>query len=82
MRWLSSLRVKGGHMTDARVHERRFRTWDPDLKSGSRPCRLCLRVVAIDPGCIEATEVHVYVRCPHCGGSFPIRHSDIELHPR
>ena len=63
-------------MNDARVNDRRFRTWDAALEPGSRPCRLCLRVLELEPSFIETTYVHVYARCPHCGGSFPIRHSD------
>jgi len=34
--------------------------------------------VVLEPQHVEATEQHVYVRCPHCRGSFPIRHSDFE----
>ena len=64
-------------MTDARVHERRFRSWDPGLTPGSRPCRVCLKVMVVDPAGIETTDLHVYARCPHCSCSFPIRHSDI-----
>ena len=65
-------------MSDPRLHDRRFRASDPALKPGSRLCRVCARVVVLAPDQIETTEVHVYVRCPHCGGSFPIRHSDVE----
>ncbi|MGH9016703.1 MAG: hypothetical protein ACRDY1_03050 [Acidimicrobiales bacterium] len=65
-------------MAEGRVHDRRFRSWDPDLHPGSRPCRLCLRVYELEPGHIETTYMHVYTRCPHCGGSFPIRHSDVD----
>jgi hypothetical protein len=64
-------------MTEARMLERRFRSWDPSLKPGHRPCRLCLRVVAPGSDAIETTDMHVYIRCPECGGSFPIRHSDV-----
>jgi hypothetical protein len=64
-------------VTDARVRDRRFRSWDPALPPGSRPCRLCLRVVALAPEQIETTDLHVYARCPACGRSFPIRHSDV-----
>jgi hypothetical protein len=64
-------------MTDTRHLERRFRPWDPDLKPGSMPCRLCLRIVAPGSESIETTDLHVYVRCPECGNSFPIRHSDV-----
>jgi hypothetical protein len=62
-------------MADARLQERRYKTTDP-MAPGSRLCRVCFRVVVIEPGFIETTIQHVYVRCPHCGGSFPIRHSD------
>ena len=62
-------------MTDARQLDRRFRVSAP----WSRPeCRLCWRAVDLGPELVEATPQHVYVRCPNCGGSFPIRHSDIE----
>ncbi|HVC69821.1 MAG TPA: WXG100 family type VII secretion target [Acidimicrobiales bacterium] len=60
-----------------RVLERRFKTSDPALKPGSRLCRLCFTVVVIEPEYIETTATHVYVCCPHCGRSFPIRHNDI-----
>jgi hypothetical protein len=62
-------------------HERRFKASDPDLKPGSRLCRLCFRIVDLEPGHIETTPMYVYVRCPHCENSFPIRHSDIETVP-
>jgi len=62
-------------MTDARLRERRFRTQQPRQRA---ECRLCWRTVVLGPEFIEATEQHVYVRCPHCGGSFPIRHSDMQ----
>jgi DNA-directed RNA polymerase subunit RPC12/RpoP len=65
-------------MTEARLRERRFRLSAP---SRVPECRLCWRTVILAPERIEATEQHVYVRCPHCGGSFPIRHSDIEAFP-
>jgi Zn finger protein HypA/HybF involved in hydrogenase expression len=62
-------------MTDARLRERRFRVMAPSLRP---ECRLCWRTVVLGPEHIEVTEQHVYVRCPHCGGSFPIRHSDMD----
>jgi hypothetical protein len=65
-------------MMQAREHDRRFRDWDPTLKAGTRPCRLCLRVVEFAPSSIEKTDMHVYARCPNCEGSFPIRHSDVD----
>jgi WXG100 family type VII secretion target len=61
----------------SRVRERRFKTSDPDLKPGTRLCRLCFTVVVLEPEYIETTETHVYVCCPHCGRSFPIRASDV-----
>jgi len=65
-------------MTDVRLQERRYRASDPALREGARPCRVCLRIVDLEPGFIETTAQHVYVRCPHCGGSFPVRHSDVD----
>ena len=65
-------------MTDARLHERRFRTVGNSLKPDSRLCRLCLRVIVLEPEYIEMTELYIYLRCPHCRGSFPIRRSDLE----
>ncbi len=62
-------------MTDARLRERRFRTGPPRLRP---ECRLCWRSIDLAPGDVEVTQQHVYVRCPHCGGSFPIRHSDMD----
>jgi WXG100 family type VII secretion target len=61
-----------------RVRERRFKTSDPDLKSGTRLCRLCFTVVILEPEYIEMSGPHTYVSCPHCGRSFPIRRSDVE----
>jgi hypothetical protein len=70
-------------MSGANLNERRFRSWDPSLTPGHRPCRLCLNILVLEPWHIETTSMHVYARCPHCGGSFPIRHSDVtELHER
>lgn len=62
----------------ARLHERRFKTSDPALRSGTRLCRLCFTVVVLEPEYIETTTSNVFVRCPHCGRSFPIRRSDVE----
>jgi len=62
-------------MSNANVGERRFRPPVPRL---SPECRLCWRTLALEHRLIETTEVHVYVRCPHCGGSFPIRRSDVQ----
>jgi Zn finger protein HypA/HybF involved in hydrogenase expression len=62
-------------MTEARLHDRRFRVSGPRLRP---ECRLCWHTVDLGPEHVEATQQHVYVRCPNCGGSFPIRHSDIE----
>jgi len=55
--------------------DRRFRAAASSL---APECRLCWRTVVLEPEHIEATAQHVYVRCPHCGGSFPIRHSDFD----
>ena len=66
-------------MTDARLQDRRYRTAHASLRPGSRLCRLCLRVVVLEPEYIEMTEQYIYVRCPHCRGSFPIRRSDLEI---
>ena len=67
-------------MTQSRLHDRRFRVSVPWLRP---ECRLCWHTVDLKPEHVEATHQHVYVRCPNCGGSFPIRHSDIEtLQPR
>jgi len=62
-------------MTGTGQSDRRFRAAAPPR---TRECRLCWRIVILEPQHIEATDQHVYVRCPHCGGSFPIRHSDFE----
>ncbi|HUY21605.1 MAG TPA: hypothetical protein VMV22_04615 [Acidimicrobiales bacterium] len=63
-------------MTNAGLRERRSRAPAPSL---SPACRLCWRTIQLERGQIEVTDQHVYVRCPHCGGSFPIRHSDFEV---
>jgi hypothetical protein len=68
-------------MTESNLRDRRFRSWDPSLQAGTRPCRVCLRVVAVGRDAVETTLLHVYARCPECGGSFPIRHSDVEALP-
>jgi WXG100 family type VII secretion target len=68
----------GDAVVRPRVPERRFKTSDPALRPGSRLCRLCFTVVSIEPGFIERTATHDYVRCPHCGNSFPVRHGDLE----
>jgi hypothetical protein len=62
-------------MTDSGLGDRRFRAASPSL---TPECRLCWRTVVLEPQHVEATEQHVYVRCPHCRGSFPIRHTDFE----
>jgi len=62
-------------MTDSDLGDRRSRAAAPSL---SHVCRLCWRTVVLTPDDIEMTEQHVYVRCPGCGGSFPIRHSDLD----
>ncbi len=68
----------GEFMIGTRRHERRFKTSDPALKPGTRLCRLCFTVVVLEPQYIETTDTHVYICCPHCEGSFPVRHSDVE----
>jgi hypothetical protein len=62
-------------MTGSGQAERRFRAAIPSV---TPECRLCWRIVVLEPQHLEATDQHVYVRCPHCGGSFPIRHADAE----
>ncbi len=64
-------------MTHSRMLERRFRLTDP-MRPGTRLCRVCLEVIVLEPGFIETTSQYVYVRCPHCGGSFPVRYSDVQ----
>jgi len=39
-------------------------------------CRLCWRSIEWAAEHLEYGELHVYYRCPHCGGSFPVRHTD------
>jgi WXG100 family type VII secretion target len=63
---------------EGKIRERRFKTSDPAVRPGSRLCRLCFTVVVIEPECIETTDMHVYLCCPNCGQSFPIRRSDSE----
>ncbi len=62
-------------MTGSGLGNRRFR---PSVPSLTPACRLCWRTVVLEPRHVEVTDQHVYVRCPHCGGSFPIRHSDVQ----
>jgi hypothetical protein len=62
-------------MTGSGLANRRFRSAAP---SRTPECRLCWRIIVLEPDHLEVTEQHVYVRCPHCRGSFPIRHSDME----
>jgi hypothetical protein len=62
-------------MTDSGLANRRFRSAAP---SRTPECRLCWRMIVLEPHHLEVTLQHVYVRCPHCGGSFPIRHSDLD----
>lgn len=66
-------------MADARLHDRRLRIQQTSLDPRSRLCRLCWRVVVIEPEFIEMADQFVYVRCPHCTGSFPIRQGDVEM---
>ena len=65
----------GGFMSAADLSERRSKPSTPLLV---RECRLCWKTVELDEHHVEQTDQHVYVRCDHCGGSFPIRHSDLE----
>jgi len=65
-------------MTDPELRDRRFRAAVP---GPTAQCRLCWKTFALEPQHIETTDQHVYVRCPSCQGSFPIRHSDIESLP-
>ena len=67
-------RVLGGPMSVAELPERRRR----EATAHVRFCRLCWRPVEVDGRYLEVTEQHVYAHCGHCGGSFPIRHSDLE----
>jgi uncharacterized C2H2 Zn-finger protein len=64
------------------LRDRRFR---PPSPLSTPTCRLCWRAIDLERGVMEPTEGHVYLRCPHCGGSFPIRSSDyqafIDRHP-
>jgi DNA-directed RNA polymerase subunit RPC12/RpoP len=41
-------------------------------------CRVCWRPITIEPPCIEVESLHVYLRCPNCGHSFPIRREDVQ----
>ena len=69
--------VNSQFTTGPRHHERRFKLSDPALKPGTRLCRLCFTVIVLEPEYIDATDTLVYVRCPHCERSFPIRRSDV-----
>lgn len=66
-------------MAEDTERDRRFRGWDSSVAPGTRPCRICMRIVTLDPAQIERTYLHVYARCPECEVSFPIRHSDVAL---
>jgi len=68
----------GGIMSNADVRDRRFRVPGPAL---TPRCRLCWRTIALGRDLVETTDLHVYAHCPHCGGSFPIRHSDVGAFP-
>ena len=39
-------------------------------------CRICWTPITIAAENIEVDSRHVYFRCPKCGHSFPVRHSD------
>ena len=62
-------------MTGSGLGDRRYRPSPPSL---THECRLCWRTVVLEPKDVETTQQHVYVRCPKCRGSFPIRHSDLD----
>jgi len=62
-------------MTGSGLAERRYKPSPPSL---THECRLCWRTVVLELQDVEVTEQHVYVRCPNCRGSFPIRHSDLD----
>jgi len=66
-------------MTNAGPGERRSR--EP-AQASSSSCRLCWRTIHLTREHLEVTERHVYVRCPNCGGSFPIRHQDLDAFER
>lgn len=58
----------------------RFRSKDRRLAPSDQhllTCRLCFRPIEWRPEHLEHGELHIYYRCPECGGSFPIRHSDV-----
>jgi DNA-directed RNA polymerase subunit RPC12/RpoP len=46
---------------------------------GVRRCRLCWRAVYLSADDVEAGERYPYMRCPYCGGAFPVRRTDAEL---
>jgi DNA-directed RNA polymerase subunit RPC12/RpoP len=62
-------------MSQATVRDRRFR---PERPLVVRECRLCWKTIEIDRAHVEMSNQLAYVRCDHCGGSFPIRHSDLD----
>jgi len=64
-------------MLGSPVSERRIKV-DPDLAPGTRLCRLCFTIVALEPAYIEVTDMYLCVRCPHCGHAFPIRRGDVD----
>ena len=47
-------------------------------------CRVCFRYVVLDPAGIfragEYDDAYWAFRCPECGGSFPVRESDVPPH--
>jgi len=65
-------------MIDPRLRERRSKASGVALRPGARHCRLCFNITPLEPEYIEKTAMYVYLRCRHCGGSFPIRHTDTE----
>jgi DNA-directed RNA polymerase subunit RPC12/RpoP len=58
--------------------EHRDRRARPSVALVVQRCRLCWRAFEVERRDVELTDQHVYVRCRHCGGSFPIRHSDLD----
>jgi hypothetical protein len=54
--------------------ERRWRT-----KANLVSCRLCWKSITVDHDALESSGpgAPVYFRCPHCGGSFPVRKTDM-----
>ena len=58
--------------------ERRYRPPESDDGPIRMPCRLCYTLIDLEPDRLEETSVHIFYRCPSCGGSFPIRREDAD----